>query len=94
TLPPHTFLFADEPQTTVVNIPYLITANITSRGHVPEAELPVSVPAFSMLVQATGHGSINFKLFGIVLLRTVQFDILPPVKVIPGGQSIVTTLHS
>jgi len=90
-LPAHTFLFDDEPpQATVVNIPYLITTSIIPRGRVSEAQLP----AFSTLAQEIGHSSINFKLFGILPLRTVQFDILLPVKVIPSGQSIGASLHS
>lgn len=93
TLPSHTFLFADDTQLPVNTIPYLITANITPLGNAP-AELPISVPVFSPLEQTSSHGSLDFKLFGIVPLRTVQFDILPPVKVIPGGQSIGTSLHS
>lgn len=40
------------------------------------------------------HGSIEFKLFNAIPIRTVQFDELPPVKVVPGGQSIGASLHS
>jgi len=92
TLPAHTLLFADESQISVATIPYLITSNVTSLGQAP-AKLASTVPVFSPQ-QVSGHGSIDIKLFGFVPLRTVQFDILPPVKVIPGGQSIGTSLHA
>ncbi|MBM7855506.1 stage IV sporulation protein B [Desulfohalotomaculum tongense] len=45
---------------------------------------------------ATTPGKINMylKLFGIIPLRNVTVDVVPEVKVLPGGQSIGVMLHS
>jgi len=93
TLPAHTFLFTDEPQIPAINIPF-ITAKVNSQERRPDTEIPVSAFISSTISPITGHASIDFKLFGVIPLRTVQFDVLPPVKVIPGGQSIGASLHS
>lgn len=93
TLPTHTFVFSGEPQITAINTPF-ITAEITPPELPPRAELSVSALVSSTISPMTGHGSVDFKLFGVIPLRTVPFDVLPPVKVIPGGQSIGASLHS
>ncbi|BBB92930.1 MAG TPA: SpoIVB peptidase [Methylomusa anaerophila] len=41
-----------------------------------------------------GQSTIEFKLLGIIPLRTVLVDVLPPVKLIPGGHSIGVVLRS
>jgi len=41
-----------------------------------------------------GQSTVEFKLFGIIPFRTVQVDVLPPIKLIPGGHSIGVVLQS
>lgn len=41
-----------------------------------------------------GKAIVEFKLFGFVPVRTVEVDVLPPIKLIPGGHSIGVVLHS
>ncbi|HWR09976.1 SpoIVB peptidase [Sporomusa sp.] len=41
-----------------------------------------------------GQSTVEFKLFGIIPFRTVQVDVLPPIKLIPGGHSIGVMLRS
>lgn len=90
-LPAHTILFTNELQTIAARTPYLISAKITPRRPAAEEVAAFTSPPMS---QTSGQGTINFKLFGAIPLRTVQYDILPPIKVVPGGQSIGASLHS
>lgn len=41
-----------------------------------------------------GQATVDFKLLGIIPIKEVQVDILPPMKVIAGGQSIGVVLHA
>ena len=41
-----------------------------------------------------GKASVEIKLLGLIPLRTVEVDVLPPVKLYPGGHSIGVVLHS
>ena len=41
-----------------------------------------------------GKATIQFTLFGFIPIRTVHVDVLPTIKLIPGGHSIGVILHS
>ncbi|EGO63640.1 SpoIVB peptidase [Acetonema longum] len=41
-----------------------------------------------------GTANVEFKLLGIIPLRTVEVNVLPSIKLSPGGQSIGVVLHS
>jgi stage IV sporulation protein B len=41
-----------------------------------------------------GQATIQFSLLGLIPLRTVHVDVLPTLKLIPGGHSIGVVLHS
>ncbi|WP_122629079.1 SpoIVB peptidase [Lucifera butyrica] len=41
-----------------------------------------------------GKTEIKFQFLGIIPLRSVEVDVLPPIKLIPGGHSIGVILHS
>ena len=41
-----------------------------------------------------GRADVEFKLFGVIPLKTVEVDVLPSIKLIPGGHSIGVVLHS
>lgn len=58
-----------------------------------DAIFPPIKPVFMEPVK-TGKSLIEFKLLGIIPIRTVEVDVLPPIKLIPGGQSIGVVLHS
>jgi stage IV sporulation protein B len=44
--------------------------------------------------RAAGQARLTFKLFGTVPIKQVKVQVLPQVKVIPGGQSIGVKLKS
>ncbi|MTI79954.1 MAG: SpoIVB peptidase [Firmicutes bacterium] len=46
------------------------------------------------IVTNPGKINLSLKLFGIIPLRNVTVDVVPEIKVIPGGQSIGVMLHS
>ncbi len=41
-----------------------------------------------------GNATVNFRLLGLIPIRTVQVSVLPAIKVLPGGHSIGVILHS
>jgi len=41
-----------------------------------------------------GKSAINFKLFGLIPIRTVKVNVLPEIEVVPGGQAIGVLLRS
>lgn len=41
-----------------------------------------------------GKTNVEIKLLGLIPLRTVEVDVLPPMKLYPGGHSIGVVLHS
>lgn len=63
-----------------------------------EAQATLRWPAWYQQVSldesAGGKKQLVFSLLGIVPLRTVEVDVLPPLTVIPGGHSIGIVLHS
>lgn len=52
-----------------------------------------SRPVFLEPVQL-GQATVDFKLLGFIPIKQVQVDILPPLKMVVGGQSIGVVLHS
>jgi stage IV sporulation protein B len=50
---------------------------------------PISVTALQM-----GETSLDMRLFGLLPMRRMTVDVVPPVKVIPGGHSIGVLLRS
>jgi len=49
---------------------------------------------FSIAALQTGQYNIDFKLFGLIPLRRMTVDVIPPIKVVPGGHSIGVQLRS
>lgn len=41
-----------------------------------------------------GQATVDFKLLGLIPIKQVQVDILPPLKLVAGGQSIGVVLHA
>lgn len=52
-----------------------------------------SQPVFVESVKS-GQATVEFKLLGFIPFKEVQVDILPPLKMIAGGQSIGVVMHS
>ncbi|MFZ5814088.1 MAG: SpoIVB peptidase [Bacillota bacterium] len=49
---------------------------------------------FSIAALQTGQYTVDFKLFGLIPIRRMTVDVVPPVRVIPGGHSIGVQLKS
>lgn len=52
-----------------------------------------SKPVFWETVK-DGHATVDYKLLGLIPLKQVEVDVLPPLKIMAGGQSIGVILHS
>lgn len=50
---------------------------------------PLSIQALD-----TGQYTVDFRLFGLIPLRRLKVDVVPPIKLVPGGHSIGVLLHS
>ncbi|HEX3015918.1 MAG TPA: SpoIVB peptidase [Desulfobacteria bacterium] len=46
------------------------------------------------VLASTGHFKVNYMLFGLIPLRKVDVDVVPEIKLLPGGQSIGVMLQS
>lgn len=53
----------------------------------------ISRPVFLEPVKL-GRATVEFKLMGLIPIRTVQVDVLPQLKLVPGGHSIGVVLQS
>ncbi|CQR74072.1 Stage IV sporulation protein B [Sporomusa ovata] len=81
-----------------VNFPLTVTVRHDSesiRVKTPES-LPIMALSRSVSLQPIklGQSTVEFKLFGIIPFRSVQVDVLPPIRLIPGGHSIGVVLRS
>lgn len=92
-LPPHINMI--EGETTFFPINFPLTIKIyKNTSH----EMSSPVYAFSKEValssQTIGKTVVEFKLLGLFPLRSIQVDVIPAIKLIPGGHSIGVVLHS
>lgn len=92
-LPPHINMI--EGETTFFPINFPLTIKIYKNT---SYEMSSPVYAFSKEVtlssQTIGKTVVEFKLLGIFPLRSIQVDVIPVIKLIPGGHSIGVILHS
>lgn len=49
---------------------------------------------FSIAALQTGRYTVDFRLFGLIPLRRMKVDVVPPIRVVPGGHSIGVQLKS
>lgn len=84
TLPPHLRVMEGEVATFQVDFPVTI--------HFEEKQEPVQ----TVLLETPffGKKQLEFDLFGIIPLRTVEVEVMPALKLMPGGHSIGVVLHS
>lgn len=59
------------------------------QGRTVALSAPVSIAALQ-----TGQHTLDLRLFGLIPLRRMTVDVVPPIKVIPGGHSIGVLLRS
>ena len=96
-LPPHIRIIEGEIASFDVNFPLTLTINPefeqSIRVQSPTSIYTLSRPVFLDTLKL-GNSTVQFKLFGFVPIRTVQVDVLPAMKLVPGGNSIGVVLHS
>jgi len=96
-LPPHIRIIEGEIASFNVNFPLTLTINPEFEQNI-KAQSPMPMYALSRPVfletLKLGNATVQFKLLGLVPIRTVQVDVLPSMKLVPGGNSIGVVLHS
>ncbi len=97
-LPMHIRVIEGETALFDVNFPLTVTIKHDSdsiRVQTPRSS-PIMALSQSVSLQPVklGQSTIEFKLFGVIPLRSVQVDVLPPIRLIPGGHSIGVVLQS
>lgn len=60
-----------------------------SRGRGAVLAAPLSIAALQ-----TGQHTVDLKLFGLIPFRKMTVDVVPPIRVVPGGHSIGVLLRS
>ncbi len=94
------------PFRTLMTMPELIRLS-SGQEHVLNIDLPflrvqsdeeglVSSGEWPLVISPMGTGEfhVEFRLFGIIPLRRIAVEVLPPMHVMPGGHSIGVLLHS
>jgi stage IV sporulation protein B len=96
-LPPHMRVIEGEIALFNVNFPLTLTIRSDlEENEKVESSLSKYALSRSVFLESLrlGKSTVEFKLLGIIPIRTVQVDVLPSVKLIPGGHSIGVVLHS
>jgi len=96
-IPSHIRIIEGEVASFNVNFPLTLTINPEFEQSIrAQSPLPIyslSRPVFLETLKL-GNSTVQFKLLGLVPIRTVQVDVLPSMKIVPGGNSIGVVLHS
>ncbi|MBP2649346.1 MAG: stage sporulation protein [Firmicutes bacterium] len=94
-MPRHMYVIEGEATFHSIGFPLTVKVNSTQQSTAAEGIIsdvlsrPVSGEPLGL-----GKTMVEFKLLGLIPMKTVEVDVLPPVKVIPGGHSIGVVLHS
>ncbi|WP_144350361.1 SpoIVB peptidase [Sporomusa termitida] len=97
-LPVHIRIIEGESALFDVNFP--LTVNVRHDGGSIRVQTHATLPIIALSRPVSlepvklGQSTVEFKLFGIIPFRTVQVDVLPPVRLVPGGHSIGVMLRS
>lgn len=84
-----------EKTSLTVNFPLTVTVNNeTLRLQSPMVLHSMLSRPVSMESVKKGKTTVDFKLFGIIPVRSVEVDVIPSLAIIPGGHSIGVILHS
>lgn len=96
-LPPHMRIIEGESAIFTVNFPLTVTINHDNDQSLRlKSPMPVYSISKSVALEPVklGRSIVEFKLLGLIPVRTVEVDVLPPIKLVPGGHSIGVVLHS
>lgn len=101
-LPAHLRLAQDQDYRLRLHIPVPVTVRTQQSGLLalngaevgPTARRVATGGGFSLAPLALGQAHLDFKLFGWIPLRRMTVDVVPQMKLIPGGHSIGVLLRS
>jgi len=96
-LPPHLTIMEGETAVLTVSFPMTVTVNHDTQTSINlSSKLPLQTFYQPVAIEPIqiGPSVVEFRLFGLVPIRTVQVDVLPPLRLVPGGHSIGVMLHS
>lgn len=101
TFPEHVRLPLGHEQELALGIPLgtTVKADVTGALSVDGADLGwrrrlMPGAPFSIAALQTGQYTVDFKLFGLIPIRRMTVDVVPPIRVVPGGHSIGVQLRS
>ena len=89
-----------EGETALFDVNFPLTVRVKQDGGSIRIQAPELLPTMALSRPVSlepvklGQSTIEFKLFGIIPFRTVKVDVLPPIKLVPGGHSIGVVLRS
>lgn len=96
-LPPNLRVIEGEATLFTVSFPLTMKVHGDSDSSIRiTSKLPFYLPSRPVSLEPVklGKAILEFKLLGVIPIRTVQVDVLPPLKLVPGGHSIGVVLHS
>lgn len=70
------------------------SSDIMINGKILNSELKLYPGEITLKANDVGSSAINFKLFGIIPVKTITVKVLPEVNVYPGGQAVGVLLRS
>jgi stage IV sporulation protein B len=100
---PHEYLAVEgEEQSIDIRLPMMIHATSERNGIISLNGISVTTEGTSLrgrqpvIIETSSQGSavIQFRLFGLIPLKRMTVSVIPPVMVIPGGQSIGVKLYT
>jgi stage IV sporulation protein B len=92
-LPPHMRINEGETASLVVGFPWTMTVSQDKTVRLNSPHGGFSRPV-SLVPVGLGEATLEFRFLGLIPVRTVRIDVLPTLKLVPGGHSIGVVLHS
>ncbi|HEY3364631.1 MAG TPA: SpoIVB peptidase [Symbiobacteriaceae bacterium] len=97
TFPDYVRLPQGQVQDFAFGLPFGATVRSGQKGALLTGRPPGTAPwtgPFSIAALQTGHYTVDVRLFGLIPFRRMTVDVVPPMRVIPGGHSIGVLLRS
>ncbi|MBP2653019.1 MAG: spoIVB 2 [Firmicutes bacterium] len=93
-MPLHMYVIEGEKTFISVGFPMTVSVNHNQTLKLDEPSTYALSRPVSMQTLELGKATVEFKLLGLIPIKKVEVDVLPPVILIPGGHSIGVVLHS
>ena len=100
-LPSHCQLIKGKQENLNTKLPFAVQVNLDRPGRIKinghqltNDGLKVNLSKLALKASAIGEYNLDFKLFGLIPIRSMVVNVFPEVRVIPGGHSIGVILQS